>query len=65
MSWRDRTHRWFVEYNPLYFASAMCVFAGVWLVSEGLPVDRFASKAAVVAVTEAYQLLLILSLIHI
>ncbi|HEX7896679.1 MAG TPA: hypothetical protein VF950_02905 [Planctomycetota bacterium] len=60
MTWRDRSHRWFVEYNPLYFASAMCVFAGVWLVSAGLPVDHFASKAAVVGITEAYQLLLIL-----
>ena len=48
-----------MEYNPLYFASAMCVFAGVWLVAEGLPVDRFASKAAVVGITEAYQVLLI------
>ena len=48
-----------MEYNPLYFASAMCVFAGVWLVAEGLPVDHFASKAAVVAVGEAYQVLLI------
>jgi hypothetical protein len=59
MSWKERSHRWFVEYNPLYFASALCVFAGVWLVADGLPVDRFSSKAAVVAVTEAYQLLLI------
>lgn len=59
MTWQERARRWFVEYNPLYFASATSVLAGVWLVAEGLPVDHFGSKAAVVAVSEAYQLLVI------
>lgn len=59
MTMRDRIHRCFVEYNPLYFASAMCVFAGVWLVAEGLPAEHFASKAAVVGITEGYQFLVI------
>lgn len=59
MSFRETVHRWFVEYNPLYFASAGCVFAGILLVSQGMPADHFASKAGVVAVTGLYELLLI------
>ncbi len=59
MRWRELAHRWFVEYNPLYFASALSVLAGIYLVAHGLPSDDFASKAAVAGVTEAYQLLLV------
>jgi hypothetical protein len=28
--------RWFHEYNPLYFFSALCVLAGIFLISDGL-----------------------------
>ena len=57
--WRNFVHRAFVEYNPLYFASALCILAGVFLVARELPKDAFASKAGIVASTEAYQFLLI------
>jgi len=57
--WRSFVHRAFVEYNPLYFASALCFLAGVFLVARELPKDAFASKAGIVASTEAYQFLLI------
>ncbi|HZE99717.1 MAG TPA: hypothetical protein VE981_22110 [Planctomycetota bacterium] len=57
--WRAAVHRAFVEYNPLYFASALCILAGVFLVARELPQDAFASKASIVASTEIYQFLLI------
>jgi len=57
--WRDFVHRAFVQYNPLYFASALCILAGVFLVARELPRDAFASKAGIVASTETYQFLLI------
>jgi hypothetical protein len=56
---RAVAYRWFVEYNPLYFASALCIFAGVFLVARELPPDDFASKLGIAAGTEVYQLLLI------
>jgi hypothetical protein len=59
VSARGIAYRWFVEYNPMYFASALSVLAGVYLVSHGLPADDFASKLGVTAVTELYELLLI------
>lgn len=59
--WRPRIHRAFVEYNPLYFASALCILAGVFLVAHELPRDAFASKFGIVASTEGYQLLLIVA----
>jgi hypothetical protein len=59
MNWRAVAFRWFVQYNPLYFASALCVLAGVFLVAHGLHEDDFASKLGIAASTEVYQLLLI------
>lgn len=52
-------HRWFVQYNPLFFASALSVLGGVFLLSRELPRDAFPSKLGIVASTEIYQLLLI------
>lgn len=34
--WRALLHRWFVQYNPLYLASATLVLGGLNLVSRGL-----------------------------
>lgn len=62
--WRQVLHHWFVRYNPLYFFSALCVLAGVFLVARGagelesywvlgVPVLLF-------AVIQAYEALLIL-----
>ena len=51
-------HRWFVQYNPCYFAGALCMLAGVFLLAHELPPDSFRSKLGVAASAEAYQLLL-------
>jgi hypothetical protein len=51
--------RCFLEYNPFYFASSMCILAGVFLLARELPREAFGSKLGIVACTEAYQLLLI------
>jgi hypothetical protein len=57
--WREVVFQAFVEYNPLYFASALCILAGVFLVARELPREAFGSKAGIVASTETYQFLLI------
>ena len=59
MAWRSVAFRWFVQYNPLYFASALCVLAGVFLFAHEQSPENFRSKLAVAATTESYQLLLI------
>jgi len=33
-AWRRLMHRWFVQYNPLYLASATLVLGGIWLLSR-------------------------------
>jgi hypothetical protein len=58
---RGLLHRVFVEYNPLYFASALCILAGVYLVARELPKEDFGSKLGIIASTEGYQFLLILA----
>jgi hypothetical protein len=53
-------HRWFVQYNPLYFFSALCVLAGVLLISGSLPeagLDR--GRLYLAGVVQLYELLLI------
>lgn len=55
---RALLHRWFVQYNPCYFASALCTLAGVFLLAHELPPDSFLSKLWVAASAEGYQLLL-------
>lgn len=57
--WRAILHRWFVEYNPLYFASALSILGGVFLVARELPPEAFGSKLGVAACTELYQIVLI------
>ena len=59
MRWRAVAYRWFVEYNPLYFASALCVLGGVFLFARELPPDDFGSKLGIVGATESYQALLL------
>jgi hypothetical protein len=56
--WPSILHRWIVEDNPLYFASALCMLAGIFLTARELSPDAFGSKLAVAAATEGYQLLL-------
>ena len=53
-------HYWFVQYNPLYFFSALCVLAGVYLMSRGLDSLGFrAGQLILVEVVQAYEILLI------
>jgi hypothetical protein len=59
MRWRAILQRCFVEYNPLYFASSMCILAGVFLLAHALPREAWGSKFGIVASTEAYQFLLL------
>jgi hypothetical protein len=51
-------HRWFVQYNPFYFASALLVLAGVFLVTRDP--DRWEEgHLALAAVMQLYELALI------
>ncbi len=50
--------RWFVQYNPLFTASALLVLAGVFLVSRAVAADSSA-VLVVDAVVDVYQWLLI------
>lgn len=51
-------HRWFVQYNPFYFASALLVLAGVYLVARDP--DRWEEgHLALAAVIQLYELALI------
>lgn len=52
-------HRWFVQYSPLYFVSALCVLGGVGIIAGDLEPDARRSKFALAAVSQAYELLLI------
>ena len=57
---RRLLYRWFVEYNPLYFFSALCVLAGVLLVSRALPEAGLEGGRLILAgVVQLYELLLI------
>jgi hypothetical protein len=62
--WREVLHHWFVRYNPLYFFSAFCVLAGVFLVAQGVGglESRWVLEVpvALFAVVQAYEALLIL-----
>ena len=57
---RQLLHYWFVQYNPLYFFSALCVLLGMFLITRELPQLNwqhghiFAS-----AVMQVYELMLI------
>jgi hypothetical protein len=51
-------HRWFVQYNPLYFASALFVLLGVVLMTRD-PLDWSHGQLALAGLIELYQLALI------
>ena len=51
-------HRWFVQYNPLYFASALCVLGGVFLVTRE-PGNWDTGQLALAGVLQLYELALI------
>ncbi|MDF1566244.1 MAG: hypothetical protein P1V51_24645 [Deltaproteobacteria bacterium] len=57
---RALLHEWFVQYNPLYFASALCVMAGVLLLSQAFaPTGPGYGEVGLAVVLELYQWLLI------
>lgn len=52
--------RWFVQYNPLYFASSLCILVGIYLVSSELTALGWRSeRLLLVGVIEAYQVLVL------
>ncbi|MDQ3037866.1 MAG: hypothetical protein M3Y87_36060, partial [Myxococcota bacterium] len=57
---RALLHRWFVQYNPVYLASAALVLAGFWLVSrEASQISSGLGRFGVAATAEVYALALI------
>ena len=53
-------YRWFVEYNPLYFTSALCFVFGVYLVSTGMrQINWLDGQLLLTAVIECYEFLLL------
>jgi hypothetical protein len=57
---RKLFHYWFVQYNPLYFVSALCVLFGMFLVSRGLEEMGWTpGQIILTAVIQAYEILLI------
>jgi len=57
---RKLFHRWFVQYNPLYFVSALCVLLGMFLVSLGLgDLGWNLGQIILTAVIQVYEILLI------
>jgi hypothetical protein len=58
--WRQLLHRWLIEHNPLYLASATLVLAGMILTSRGLALEGSVyGELAVAAIAEAYAAALI------
>ncbi len=57
---QNKFHRWFVQYNPLYFFSALCVVFGVFLVSRGMEeTDWVRGEIILTGVIEIYETLLL------
>lgn len=55
-----KLHYWFVQYNPLYFFSALCVLFGMFLISRGLgEMDWHQGQLLLTAVMQLYEILLI------
>jgi hypothetical protein len=53
-------HRWFVQYNPMYLASAACVLVGIYLISDGLGgVESRSNELWLIPVVQTYEVLLI------
>jgi hypothetical protein len=60
---RELLHYWFVQYNPLYFFSALCVLGGTFLVTKGLEKMAWEQGQIVLyAVIQSYELLLIVGM---
>ncbi len=57
---RQLLHYWFVQYNPLYFFSALCVLLGMFLITRELPqLNWQRGHIFTSAVMQVYELILI------
>jgi hypothetical protein len=57
---RALAYYWFVQYNPFYFFSALCVLIGVYLISKDLNSIKWPfANLLLAAVLQLYELLLI------
>lgn len=58
---QKKLHTWFVQYNPLYFFSALCVLFGMFLISKGLGQMGWKEEQILLtAVSQLYEILLII-----
>jgi len=59
---RGLLHYWFVQYNPLYCFSALCVLCGTFLVTNGLETIGWEQgQILLTIVIQAYEILLLIS----
>ncbi len=66
-AWHELLHYWFVQYNPLFFFSALCVLGGVYLLTleldsntlAGADYDWALGQVLLFAVIQIYEFLLI------
>ncbi|MFY9227469.1 MAG: hypothetical protein WAQ98_32655 [Blastocatellia bacterium] len=53
-------HYWFIQYNPFYFFSALCILAGVFLVSHELEkLQLIKGKIILATIVQVYEIFLI------
>ncbi|MBW2208009.1 MAG: hypothetical protein JRG79_13955, partial [Deltaproteobacteria bacterium] len=53
-------HYWFIQYNPLYFFSALCMLGGMFLLSRGLTeMDWHGGQLFLTGVVQTYEIILI------
>ena len=56
-----KLHYWFVQYNPLYFFSALCILFGMFLISRGLvELDWSHGQLLLTVVMQLYEIVLII-----
>src|SRR5437868_11483742 len=59
-SLQKQIHYWFVKYNPFFFFSALCILAGIYIISMELgKTATQSSKLALAGVLHSYEILLI------
>lgn len=53
-------HYWFIQYNPLYFFSALCMLGGMFLLSRGLTeLDWHGGQLFLTGVVQTYEIIII------
>lgn len=57
---QELLHYWFVQYNPLYFFSALCILAGMFLLTRGLTeMDWHGGQILLTGIIQIYEMILI------